>query len=395
MFDQEIESISNKLVQFIQDLTVNIQTIFNKKNFNENFFELFQLRSDYAKQLACLFDILINRFIEGFLLNRTNQIILNLDPVQIWRSIQCCIDQLNDIQWQDLCLIIKHIRTLNNYFYNLLLQLKNGEYMKIDQTRTLNQNLIEELNHLSENLINFTTTFYNNCQNMNNTKTKKPSKPINTYLFQSVSTTQYPNNNNHMNETIPNISSAMNSNCYSHNMIRNPCPQQQQPCCTNIGQGHCIQTNPIRCPIGIVPTVATYPYTKPMSCGINSNKTEPPPLCFPTPIVYTPEMETLFSSGGIIYARKSGNTWVAENLGTLIETLKDIGQTIDMNDHCEILVRKTGDLVVRRKKGRRKRMLQENLNNKRTTLDNNVYADMNTNEQYFESNFTNDDDDDE
>jgi len=29
-------------------------------------------------------------------------------------------------------------------------------------------------------------------------------------------------------------------------------------------------------------------------------------LCFPTPVVYTPEMETLFSSGGIIYARKSG-----------------------------------------------------------------------------------------
>ncbi|CAF3192821.1 unnamed protein product [Rotaria sp. Silwood2] len=399
MFDQEIESISNKLVQFIQDLTVNIQTIFNKKNFNENFFELFQLRSDYAKQLACLFDILINRFIEGFLLNRTNQIILNLDPVQIWRSIQSSIDQLNDMQWQDLCLIIKHIRTLNNYFYNLLLQLKNGEFLKIDQTRTLNQNLTEELNHLSKSLINFTSIFYNNCQNINNTKTQKSSKPIDTYLFQNVSTTQYSNNNNHTNEAIsnisstekPNISPAMNSNCYSYNMIRSPCPQQQQSYSTGIGRGHCMQTNPIRCPIGAIPTTASYPYTKPMCCGMNSNKTETPPLCFPTPIVYTPEMETLFSSGGIIYARKSGNTWIAENLGTLIETLKDIGQTIDMTDHCEILVRKTGELVVRRKRGRRKRMLQETLNNKRMSPDNKAFDDMHINEKYFESNITNDD----
>jgi hypothetical protein len=57
-----------------------------------------------------------------------------------------------------------------------------------------------------------------------------------------------------------------------------------------------------------------------------------------------------------------GNTWVAENLGTLIETLKDIGQTIDMNEHCEILVRKTGELYVRRKRGRRRRFLQQTLN---------------------------------
>jgi hypothetical protein len=57
-----------------------------------------------------------------------------------------------------------------------------------------------------------------------------------------------------------------------------------------------------------------------------------------------------------------GNTWIAENLGTLIETLKDIGQTIDMQEHCEILVRKTGELFVRQKKGRRKRFLQQTLN---------------------------------
>jgi hypothetical protein len=120
MLDQQIESASNKLVQFIQDLTSNIQTIFT----NQNFLELFQLRSDYAKQLASLFDMLINKLIEEYLRNRTIQIRINLDPVQVWRSIQSFIDQLNEIQWQDLNLIIKHIRTINKYFYNLLLQIK-------------------------------------------------------------------------------------------------------------------------------------------------------------------------------------------------------------------------------------------------------------------------------
>jgi hypothetical protein len=78
-----------------------------------------------------------------------------------------------------------------------------------------------------------------------------------------------------------------------------------------------------------------------------------------------------------------GNTWIAENLGTLIETLKDIGQTIDMNEHCEILVRKTGELFVRRKRGRRKRFLQQTLN-KATSHENNTY-------EKSDSNSTNDD----
>ena len=83
-------------------------------------------------------------------------------------------------------------------------------------------------------------------------------------------------------------------------------------------------------------------------------------------------METLFAAGGIIYVRKSGNTWVAENLGTLVETLKDIGEKLDQNDYCEILVRKTGDLIVRRKRGRRKRSQQET-NPKGTPRANNAY----------------------
>jgi len=57
-----------------------------------------------------------------------------------------------------------------------------------------------------------------------------------------------------------------------------------------------------------------------------------------------------------------GNTWIAENLGTLLETLKDIGENIDANPHNEILVRKTGELFVRQKRGRKKRAQQRNHN---------------------------------
>jgi hypothetical protein len=124
MLDQQIESVSNKLVQFIQDLTSNIQTLFP----HENFRELFQLRSDYAKQLASLFEILINQLIEDYHRNRSIQININLDPVQIWRSIQSFVEQLNDLQRQELNLIMTHIRNINKYFYNLLLQVKVRRY---------------------------------------------------------------------------------------------------------------------------------------------------------------------------------------------------------------------------------------------------------------------------
>jgi hypothetical protein len=86
-----------------------------------------------------------------------------------------------------------------------------------------------------------------------------------------------------------------------------------------------------------------------------------------------------------------GNTWIAENLGTLLETLKDIGQTMDMTDHCEILVRKTGELFVRRKKGRRKRSLQQT-GNRTSPRGNNAYVEMNINQEQSDSNMSNDDD---
>lgn len=54
-----------------------------------------------------------------------------------------------------------------------------------------------------------------------------------------------------------------------------------------------------------------------------------------------------------------------------------------MNEHCEILVRKTGELFVRRKRGRRKRFLQQTLN-KATSHENNTY-------EKSDSNSTNDD----
>ena len=117
MLDQQIESVSNKLVQFIQDLTLNIQTISSI----ENIHELFQLRSDYAKQLASLFEILINQLIQR---NCLPQIRIHLDPVHIWRLIQNSIDQLNNLQWKELNCITQSIQTINKYFYNLLLQIQ-------------------------------------------------------------------------------------------------------------------------------------------------------------------------------------------------------------------------------------------------------------------------------
>lgn len=90
-------------------------------------------------------------------------------------------------------------------------------------------------------------------------------------------------------------------------------------------------------------------------CFVEANCAKKDSSCFSVPPVYTPEMDTLFSSGGIVYVRKSGDMWVAENLGNLFETLHNIGQNIDVDDHSEIYVRKSGRLTVRRKRGRRKR----------------------------------------
>ncbi|CAF1547056.1 unnamed protein product [Adineta ricciae] len=386
MLDQQIESVSSKLVQFIQDLTVNIQTVCHK---NVNFNQLFQLRSDYAKQMASLFDMLITQLIEEFLPNRTLQLTINLDPVQIWRSIQTCVDQLNALQWQDLSPIIKHIRTINNYFYNLLLQVKNAEFLRVDQTRSLYRNLSHELYCLSESLMQFSTIFYTQPSMVDETKLQESIKPIDTYLFQNN------NHHHHLNQQRTNLSSnekPMNSNCYSYNMPN----YQTSSNWANTDRNCCVQSAPIRCDAASAPRTNTFPQQKPMGCGYGSQKTDiPPPLCFPTPVVYTPEMETLSSSGGIIYARKSGldlyrNTWIAENLGTLIETLKEIGQTIDMNAHCEILVRKTGELLVRRKKGRRKHFIQENMR-QNTSHGNNAYAEMNTKQEPSVSNASHDD----
>jgi hypothetical protein len=87
---------------------------------------------------------------------------------------------------------------------------------------------------------------------------------------------------------------------------------QQQPYWTGIGRGPCFQPNS-----RTAPPANVFPQSKPMGCSTGLEKGEIPlPLCFPTPVVYTPEMETLFSSGGIIYARKSGRhkiVWIEMN----------------------------------------------------------------------------------
>jgi hypothetical protein len=135
------------------------------------------------------------------------------------------------------------------------------------------------------------------------------SKSIDTYLFQNVSN----NNNNHLNQTKPNLSttdqsnipSAINSNCYPCNMTKN----LQQSQWTGIRRGPCFQPNSRTGPISGI-----FSYSKPMGCNSSSGKGDTPtPLCFPIPVVYTPEMEALFSSGGIIYARKSGRNKIISN----------------------------------------------------------------------------------
>lgn len=54
-----------------------------------------------------------------------------------------------------------------------------------------------------------------------------------------------------------------------------------------------------------------------------------------------------------------GNTWIAENLGNLIKTLTEIGDTFDSNEHSEIFVRKNGELIERQRRSRRRRFIQE------------------------------------
>lgn len=121
---QQIESASAKLVQFIQDLTANIQRSFPNENTAENFQDLFQLRADYARQLANLFDVLVSRILEQFLLKQPTPTACNLDPVHFWRTIQMAVDQLNALQRPDLAVLLKQIRNINNYSYNLLCHLK-------------------------------------------------------------------------------------------------------------------------------------------------------------------------------------------------------------------------------------------------------------------------------
>lgn len=160
----------------------------------------------------------------------------------------------------------------------------------------------------------FTTTFCNDYQVNDNTKLQSSSIPSNTYLFQSVSPIQNSNKNTYINEGMSNIatleksnnSQAINSNCYPYTVTRNPCATQQSDV-SKIRQGASIQPNLMRCPTEIIPTTGGFSYCKPMHYGTNATKSDkPPPLCFSTPIIYSPEIENLFSTGGIIYARKSG-----------------------------------------------------------------------------------------
>ena len=184
----------------------------------------------------------------------------------------------------------------------------------MDQTRSLSQCLTDELCRLSESLVHFSTVCYIHSQKVDHeVQSQETSKPMDTYLFQNTSTTHYSSNNNHLGEATLNISSSekptspppINSNCYPCHTPNNTFPYQ--PYWNNQTRGCCSQPAPSRCATNTVPLTGVLPCPKPMGCGYGSRKNDtPPPLCVPTPVVYTPEMETLSSSGGIIYARKSG-----------------------------------------------------------------------------------------
>lgn len=133
MVTEQIESLSSKFLQFLQDLTYNLQT----SSANKNSRELFQLRCDYAKQLACLFESLIMKFIDKYQQNCCRRI--QLDPVQIWRSIQILTDQLTSMQCNDLHSIIESIRNLNKYFYNILIQIQvsSSSFKQITITKSI------------------------------------------------------------------------------------------------------------------------------------------------------------------------------------------------------------------------------------------------------------------
>lgn len=115
MLNEQIASASSKLVQFVHDLTKNIQRIVHHQDSGGPWQDLFQLRSDYARQLASLFDLLINQFFE-----QTSSPLI-LDPLQLWRSMQASIDTLSHVApCSDLSCILTHLRNINGYFYNLL-----------------------------------------------------------------------------------------------------------------------------------------------------------------------------------------------------------------------------------------------------------------------------------
>jgi hypothetical protein len=71
--------------------------------------------------------------------------------------------------------------------------------------------------------------------------------------------------------------------------------------------------------------------------------------------------------------------------------LKDLGENMELDVHCEILVRKTGELFVRRKRGRRKQVINEN-SNKVTPRGNNAYEETNSVRQSSISTVSDDDD---
>lgn len=114
MIDQQIESASTKLVQFIQ----NLENILFQKNLSGN---CFQIRSDYARELASLFEVLVLNLAEEQCSNTMKCFNFRFDPSAIFHSIQSSLDRMSCVANFSL---IGIVRNINEFLYNFLCHLK-------------------------------------------------------------------------------------------------------------------------------------------------------------------------------------------------------------------------------------------------------------------------------
>ena len=134
MFDQQIEAAARKLVQLVDC----IEKSFCQKQMDPSVPLLY---SDYARQLASLFHLLIGQWIEERHVNMSTTTEFGFDPLEYWYSLQSSIDRLNSLKNDDARTVSQHISKINSYIYHLLYHLK--------VVRTVGMNLRKKYSFLS------------------------------------------------------------------------------------------------------------------------------------------------------------------------------------------------------------------------------------------------------